>query len=177
MIMRKLLLLVIVALGAVSSAATRYVQHNLVSDIAGMADHTDPRLINPWGIVASPTSPFWVSANGTGVSTIYDGNGAAANLVVSVPGPGAPTGVIFNDTTSFVLGASPATFLFSTEQGVIAGWNGAAGSTAKVMADRSAAGSVYKGLATATRSEGPLLYAADFGNGKVDVFDGSLKLL
>jgi uncharacterized protein (TIGR03118 family) len=194
--MRKILLsgIVVAACAGLCSAANKYVQHNLVSDVAGMADHLDPCLVNPWGIVASPTSPFWVSANGTGLSTLYDGNGTAAKLVVGISGPGsatapaqrcggtafglgAPTGVIFNDTTSFVRGTGPASFIFSSEQGVIAGWNGASGATAGIMADRSGAGSVYKGLATATRSEGPLLYAADFGNGKVDVFDGKMNLL
>jgi uncharacterized protein (TIGR03118 family) len=194
--MQKLILSGIIAFACAGwcAAANKYVQHNLVSDIAGTADQTDPCLINPWGIAASPTSPFWVSANGTGLSTLYNGNGIAASLVVSIPGlagaqtsgeqcgktaqgPGAPSGVIFNDTTSFVLGAAPANFIFSSEQGVIAGWNGAAGKAAGIMADRSAAGSVYKGLATATRSEGPLLYAADFGNGRVDVFDGTMNLV
>src|ERR1700692_3198580 len=123
-------------------AANKYEQHNLVSDIPGLADHVDPCLVNPWGIVSSPTSPFWVSANGAGLSTLYDGNGAAANLIVNIPGPasakspgqqcgktamgpGAPSGVIFNDTTSFVLGNAPASFMFSSEQGVIVGWTGA----------------------------------------------------
>jgi len=176
------------------AAANKFVQHNLVSDIAGTADHLDPCLVNPWGIVSSPSSPFWVSANGTGLSTLYDGNGNASSLIVGIPGPagvsgrseqcgktgfglGAPSGVIFNDTMSFLLGATPATFIFSTEQGVIVGWNGAAGKAGVIMADRSAAGAVYKGLATATRSDGPLLYAADFGNGRVDVFDGNMNLV
>jgi uncharacterized protein (TIGR03118 family) len=174
-------------------AANNYVQHNLVSDIPGMADHLDPCLINPWGIAATTTSPFWVSLNGTGLAGVYDGNGNANNLIVSVPGPagsaaptqqcraafgpGAPSGIIANDTTAFMLGTAPASFIFSSEQGVIAGWNGPAGTSAAIMADRSAAGAVYKGLATATRSEGPLLYAADFGNGRVDVFDGQMNLL
>src|SRR5205823_1277010 len=95
-------------------------------------------------IVASPTSPFWVSANGTGLSALYNGNGLASATVITIPGAagvessgqqcgtvtmgsGAPSGVIFNNTTSFMLGASPASFIFSSEQGVIAGWNGAAG--------------------------------------------------
>src|SRR2546421_13046824 len=91
--------------------------------------------------------------------------------------PGGPSGIIVNDTTAFVLGAAPASFIFSSEQGVIAGWNSAAGKSAIIMADRSAAGAVYKGLATATRSKGPLLYAADFGKGRVDVFDGQMNLV
>jgi len=70
---------------------------------------------------------------------------------------------IYNDTTSFAAGASPASFIFSSEQGVIVGWNGAAGRAGAIMADRSAAGAVYKGLATATRSQGPRLYAPTLG--------------
>jgi hypothetical protein len=84
-------------------------------------------------------------------------------------------GVIFNDTTSPPLGSASASFMFASEQGVIVGWNGAAG--AGILADRSAAGAVYKGLATATRSGGPLLYATDFANARVDVFDGNMNLL
>ena len=175
-------------------AANKFVQHNLVSDLPGMADHLDACLVNPWGIAATATSPFWVSLNGSGLAGIYDGNGNPNTLLVNVPGPagatapggqcrsttlgpGAASGMIVNDTTAFPVGGTPASFMFSSEQGVIVGWNGAAGKTGAIMADRSAAGAVYKGLATATRSEGPLLYAADFGNGKVDVFDGQMKLL
>jgi uncharacterized protein (TIGR03118 family) len=193
--MNKLLALGIAfASAAWCAAPNKYEQHNLVSDLAGMADRIDPCLINPWGIVATPTSPFWISDNGTGLSTLYNGNGVPSALVVSVPGPagtttpaqqcgasafgpGAPSGIVANDTTSFVAGASPASFIFSSEQGVVVGWNGAAGKASVVMADRSASGAVYKGLATATRSEGPLLYVADFGNGKVDVYDGGMNLL
>src|SRR5260370_33115109 len=138
-------------------AANKFVQHNLVSDLAGMADHLDPCLINPWGIVATATSPFWISLNGTGLSAIYDGNGNANALIVGVPGSagttpparqcraatfgaGAPSGIIVNDTTAFVLGAAPASFIFSSEQGVIAGWNGASGKSAGIMADPASAG-------------------------------------
>lgn len=171
------------ACAAWCATPNQYVQHNLVSDLPGLADRVDASLINPWGIAASPTSPFWISANGSGLSTVYSGNGIASSLIVSIPGssgaqsPGAPTGMVFNDTTSFAAGASPATFIFASENGLISGWNSAAGKAAVVMADRSGASAVYKGLATATRSEGPLLYAADFGNGRVDVFDGAMNLL
>ena len=95
-----------------SLAANRFAQHNLVGDVPGTADHIDPCLVNPWGIVASPTSPFWVSANGTGLSTVYDGNGTPNSLIVGVSGPtgtiaegkcgktdfgpGSPTGIVFN---------------------------------------------------------------------------------
>lgn len=175
-----------------SFAANSFFQHNLVSDLAGVADSVDPCLVNPWGIVASPTSPFWISDNATGLSTLYNGNGNPSSLIVSIPGaagvtapnqqcgniafgPGAPSGVVFNDTASFLTRSAPASFIFSTEQGLIVGWNGPAGKTGIVLADRSASGAVYKGLALATRSEGPLLYAANFGAGTVDVFDGSMN--
>src|SRR5438105_5527604 len=107
------------------AAAQFYTQHDLVSDQAGAADHQDPHLVNAWGLVASPTSPWWVADNGKDVSTLYDGHGVARTLVVSIPG-GAPTGIVFNGGAGFVVhsttppGAGPARFIFSTENGVIA---------------------------------------------------------
>src|ERR1700719_2892969 len=88
-LMCKLIVFAIIAsaCGGSCLAATKFVQHNLVSDLAGMADKLDPCLSDPWGIVPSPTSPFWVSANGTGLSTLYNGNGVASSLIVGIPGP------------------------------------------------------------------------------------------
>ena len=189
-------LILVCAFAAVNAglcpAANLFFQHNLVSDLAGMADVVDPCLVNPWGIVASPASPFWIADNGTGLSTLHNGNGAATALIVAIPGPGgaaapakqcggspfgpgAPTGTVFNDTGSFMAGTAPASFIFATEQGLIVGWNAAAGQTGVVLQDRSATGAIYKGLAIATRSQGPLLYGANFSAGKIDVFDGSLN--
>ncbi|MDQ6663641.1 MAG: TIGR03118 family protein [Acidobacteriota bacterium] len=174
-------LLTLVASGRMP-AATQFVQHNLVSDLPGVADHLDTGLVNPWGIAASNTSPFWVSDNGAGLSTLYNGNGVAIALKVAVPSPagasagGTPTGIVFNPTTAFnVAPGRPATFIFATEQGTIFGWNSGADAThAVLMIDRSATGAVYKGLTMSTRSTGPLLYAANFNSGTVDVFDGNL---
>src|SRR5665811_344783 len=93
------------ACSATALAENGYVQHNLVSDLPGTADHTDAHLVNAWGIVHPPTGPWWVNANGTGLSILYDGSGAAfplaTPLVVTVPGPtagttSAPTGIVFN---------------------------------------------------------------------------------
>jgi uncharacterized protein (TIGR03118 family) len=122
--------------GADPAAAQFYTQHNLVSDIPGLADHTDSSLLNPWGLVASTTSPFWVSNNGTATSTLYNGTGAKVPLTnlpcQCVIVPGAPTGIVFNGipfTTGagFVVssgGASgPALFIFASEDGSISGWN------------------------------------------------------
>jgi uncharacterized protein (TIGR03118 family) len=167
------------------SGANAYTVTNLVSDQAGVAAHRDPNLVNAWGLVAGPTTPWWVADNGTDVSTLYDGTGAAIPLVVKVAG--APTGAVFNGSTGFVVshrGASgPSLFLFATEGGTIRGWNPAVpnlGPTTKstktfTLVDRSGAGAIYKGLAIATTVAGPRLYATDFHHGRVDVFDGSLR--
>jgi uncharacterized protein (TIGR03118 family) len=165
------------------AVAQHYAQTNLVSDEAGKATFTDGHLVNAWGLVSSPTSPWWVSNNGTLTSTLYDGNGVARALVVSVPGP--PTGVVFNGGTGFVVRSGAASgaarFIFATEDGKIAGWSPnvpAAGSTqATVGSDQSARGAVYKGLAIATTVGGSFLYAADFHNGAVDIFDSSFALV
>ena len=165
------------------AAAQFYTQHDLVSDQAGVADHQDPHLVNAWGLVASPTSPWWVADNGKDVSTLYDGHGVARTLVVSIPG-GAPTGIVFNGGAGFVVhsttppGAGPARFIFSTENGVIAGWNPNVpppppSTQAQVAVDNSASGTVYKGLAIASTTTGDFLYATDFHNARVDVFNSA----
>jgi len=169
---------------AVSSPvfAQHYLQTNLVSDEPGNARFTDAHLVNAWGLVSSATSPWWVANNGTLTSTLYDGNGVARTLVVSIPGP--PTGVVFNGGAGFVVHSGttsgPARFIFATEDGKIAGWNPAvpAGSTRAVVgSDQSARGAVYKGLAIATNAAGTFLYATDFHNGAVDVFDSAFTLV
>jgi uncharacterized protein (TIGR03118 family) len=175
--------------------STSYVQTNLVSDTPGMAQFTDPNLVNPWGIAYSPTTPgnpggpFWISDNNAGVSTIYNGDGSTALPAVTIPPPagsaagalGTPTGVVFNNTSGFVVsqnGTSGAsTFIFATEDGTIAGWNQSVNaSSAITVVDNSknptaADGAVYKGLAMA----GNFIYAADFRHGTIDVFDQNFK--
>ncbi len=155
-----------------------YLQHNLVSDLPGLADHTDTNLLNPWGISFSGTSPFWISDNHSGLSTLYNSSGTPQSLVVTIPPPAggtppaAPTGTIFNSTTNFtVTGTTAARFIFSTEDGTIAAW--ASGSTAVLKVDNSASGAVYKGLAAGSSGGNNYLYASDFHNGKIDVFDGN----
>ena len=126
---------------AVAFAGTSFQQHNLVSDIPGLADQTDPNLVNPWGIAFSATGPFWISNNHSGSTTVYNGSGqpfpAANPLRVQIPAsagsnpPSAPTGQVFNPTSGFVLsGGQPATFLFASEDGTISGWNSSAGASA-----------------------------------------------
>jgi uncharacterized protein (TIGR03118 family) len=149
--------------------------HNLVSDQSGSAPVTDASLVNPWGLSAGPTTPWWTSNNGTNTSTLYNGSGAKQALTVAVPG--APSGTIFNGSaTDFVVSqggkSGPARFLFATEGGTILGWSPAVNAaTAIPGVDRSSTGASYKGLTTMSDR----LYATDFHNGRVDVFDASFN--
>jgi uncharacterized protein (TIGR03118 family) len=161
-----------------ASARAQYVQTNLASDIPGLAAHTDPQLKNAWGMSFAPTSPFWISDAGSGVSTLYDGAGVKQALVVTIPGPGGavpgvPTGQVFNSAGTFVLSnGSSATFMFASATGTISGWNAAAGTTALTQVN-GFPGSSYTGLAIAGTGASSRLYAANFGTGAVDVFNGS----
>ncbi|MBZ5637169.1 MAG: TIGR03118 family protein [Acidobacteriia bacterium] len=152
----------------------------LTSDGFVEAPQHDANLVNAWGLTATSTSPWWVADNGTGLSTLYDGNGVPQSLVVTVPGnptgavAGAGAGFIVNDGTN----SGPARFLFASEDGTISGWNPGVpppspSHQAFVVVDSSPAGTVYKGLAIASTGAGDRLYATDFHNGRVDVFDGS----
>jgi uncharacterized protein (TIGR03118 family) len=148
----------------------------LVSDQPGVAPHTDANLVNAWGLTAGPTTPWWVADNGTDKSTLYGGDGTPRALVVDVAG--GPTGTTFNPTSAFLLPTGgKALFLFDSEDGVIRGWNGAQGTTAIVVKDRSDVGAIYKGLTVANTPAGPRLYAADFHNARIDVLDGSFGLV
>jgi uncharacterized protein (TIGR03118 family) len=157
-----------------ANAASGYAQVNLVSDIPLVAASTDSHLVNPWGMASSPTSPIWVSDNGTGVATLYNGAGTAQALVVSIPPPSGgtppstPTGVVFNPTNDF----SGDRFLFATEDGTIAGWRGSLGTNAELVVDNSS-GAVYKGLALGNNGTANHLYATNFHAATVDVFDAN----
>jgi uncharacterized protein (TIGR03118 family) len=174
----------LVAVGISASAAAastndRYKLTRLVSDRAGVALHQDQNLVNAWGLAAGPSTPWWVANNGTDTSTLYDGTGTPIPLVVEVRG--APTGTVFNGGSGFVVhsgsDAGPALFLFSTESGTIRGWNPnvpqpAPSTRTFKLVDNSDDGAIYKGLAIAsTNGHGKRLYATDFHNGRVDMFD------
>jgi uncharacterized protein (TIGR03118 family) len=175
--------LAVVAAGAASAVHVRaragtYAVHPLVADsTATPAAATDASLVNSWGLSAGPTTPWWAANNGTNTSTLYSGTGTKAALTVAVPG--GPTGTVFNGNASaFVISAGDksgaARFLFSTEGGTILGWSPSVnGTTAVVGADRSSASAIYKGLAIANDR----LYATDFHNGRIDVFDAAFKAI
>ncbi len=165
-----------------ASNADHYLQTNLVSDVPGMAAHTDPNLVNAWGIAFNPNAFAWVADNHTGVATLYDGSGNSPSLVVTVPpapgdaGPGSPTGIVFNGSPDFVVTknttSGPGLFIFASESGTIAAWAPNVDLThAILMVDNSASKAIYKGLALAANGAGHFLYATDFHNGKIDVFD------
>ena len=159
---------------AARQAVNIYTVHPLVSDSSAVsAPGTDPSLVNAWGLSAGPTTPWWSSNNGTNSSTLYNGVGAKTALTVTVAG--GPTGTVFNgNAADFVVSAGgksgSARFLFATEAGTITGWSPGVDATHALTAvDRSATGAIYKGLATMNDR----LYATDFHNGRVDVFDKS----
>lgn len=157
-----------------------YFQTNLVSNSAGIANTTDPQLLNPWGISILPGQDFWIANNKSGTSTLYDENGNKDTvLVVTIPGatknpngncsPGCPTGTVSNSSGTTFGGGQ---FIFDTEDGLVAIWTGAS-NTATVAFDNSASGAVYKGLALLN---GTSLLAVNFNSGKVDVLDQNFHL-
>ena len=176
-------------LGTLSGAAfgqstNVYVQHNLVSDIPGMADVTDPNLVNPWGISETASSPFWVTDHDKGVTTVYNGSGAISTTVVTIPpatghaSPAPATGQVAGNGASWLLPApngKAASFIFVTEDGTVSAWNGSAGTTAVKIVDNSAAGAVYKGVTSNPSGSTPMLYAANFSSGNIDVFDATFS--
>jgi uncharacterized protein (TIGR03118 family) len=160
-----------------------YNQIDLVSNIPGLANTTDPNLVDPWGVAFSPTSPFWISNQAGGTATLYDGAGNKAALTVSVPNLGGapsgfndgPTGQVFNtggSSTFLLAGAgTSATFIFANLDGSIEGWNSGAGTTAKLEVETP--GASYTGLAIGTANGSTRLYAADQNGSGVHMFNSS----
>jgi uncharacterized protein (TIGR03118 family) len=176
-----------------------YVVNKLVSDQNGVANFQDPVLRNSWGVAFTPgASPFWIADNASGCATLYDGTGVKVALQVPIPlpdnsvpstacqpaasaqtnpqppTPAAPTGLVWNPTTTFLVPgtSTAASFIFATEDGTISAWaNGATPTNQAVIAfDNSASGAVYKGLVFGTNSNGVFLFATNFHAGTVDVF-------
>jgi uncharacterized protein (TIGR03118 family) len=156
------------AAGSASSARTdRFVLHPLVSDRA------DPQLVNAWGLAASAEGPWWVANEARSSSTVYAGDGKKQALTVRVPG--GPTGVVFNGGRGFVVRgggvAAPARFIFACEDGMIRGWSPTVphgwSTEAEVAVDASGSAAVFRGVALASGR----LYATDFHNDRVLVFD------
>ena len=177
--------------GSSGNSGPGFQETALVSNLTGKAPVTDINLLNPWGIAHSPSSPWWVSNNHSGTSTLYNGSGQPfplppnGPLIVTIPPPlgsdpgtsASPTGIVFNPTTAFVVTSGStsgaAAFIFATEDGTVSGWNPTVDPTNAVLAvDNSAEGAVYKGLALGTSAGQNFIYASNFSAGTVDVFDG-----
>ena len=179
---------------SVACFGQNYTQTNLVSNTAGVAPVTDPQLINPWGLSRASGSPWWISDQATGFSTLYNGPGVKQTLIVTIPPSdptnkntpiGSPTGTIANGSqTDFLLAAGkPAVFLFSTIDGTIAGWNPAVAlaqgstppSTNAVTVVKTSDGSSFTGLTSAFVNGKRFLYTANFTKGRVDVYDSTFQ--
>ena len=173
---------------AQASADQRVAQTNLVSNIPGVAKFTDPDLVNAWGMSEAPTSPIWVSDNGTGLSTLYAVPGSGGEpvtkkgLVVTIPpappasgavaDTSAPTGQVFNNTNGFDMknGNGNAVFMFASEDGAISAWNGGTSASIEVKTPDA----VYKGLAISNK-DGGTLYATNFHTGTIEAYNSSFK--
>jgi uncharacterized protein (TIGR03118 family) len=144
----------------------------------------DPNLVNGWGVAFNPNAFVWVSAEGTGKATLYDGNGVPQSLVVTVAAAngeehGSPTGIVFNSSNDFAVSnqdktvTAPARFIFATGGGLIAGWAPTVeGGTQAVLAfDGTPYKAAYTGITISGNGTAHVLYAADFRNGHVDMFD------
>ena len=176
----------------------QYLQTNLVSNVPGVAPTTDPNLVDAWGLSRATNGAWWVSDNGTGLSTLYDGTGKTEPLVVKVPtgdpnlsATGSPTGTIYNGFSDFNLApGKPSIFLFATEDGTISGWNPSVAPTTAIITVNERSTSVFKGLTWAQAHLGlgrdneqseaapataNYLYAADFRKARLAVYDTNFQ--
>ncbi len=180
---------------ASSPAAAQYQLTNLSSNQVKAAKHTDPLLVNAWGLVHAPGNAWWVSDNNSGWSTLYNAAGVAQGLRVLIPtkgggpdsptganGPGSPTGIVWSASTTgeFQVQGWPSLFLFATLDGTIRGWTFKSNVNQAIVAvdtSTSTTPSVYTGLAITNHASGNFLYAADNKNNKVDIYDGNFNLV
>jgi uncharacterized protein (TIGR03118 family) len=163
------------------SDAEYYERRDLTADRDGIGEHTDPNLVNPWGLAYGPDSYFWVANEGSGTATVYDGDGADRSDVIggpvrlpSVTGRSRPTGIVYNGSSGFEIASGsdsgPSHFLFATLDGVILGWSPDVDPKSGVIAVDNSSDSSYTGLAIGRSGGQTLLYAANFAKGRIDVF-------
>ena len=176
---RNLITLTLALAMASSMATAQYAATVLVKNTG---TKPDKQLINPWGLVYGPGGPFWLSDEGSGLSTLYDGKGNKQTPVVTVPsasgkGLGTPTGIVYNGSSEFQIDNWVSAFLFSTLDGTISGWSHFDPNNALIGVNNSASGDMYTGLAITSHASGNMIYAADFAHNKVDVYDGTFKFV
>ena len=184
---RSALVLLIIGLCPALTFGQHYTQTNLVSDLPGGAPVVDPNLRNPWGLVHGPATPWWISDNFNGLSTVYNTSTTpttiVSSIVVTVPNaagdPGHPTGIVFNGSaTDFLLApGKPAVFIWVTEDGTIDGWHPSLGLVTKALVvfppPNQTNDAVYKGATIAEIGGQKYLLVANFKSGQIDVFDSS----
>jgi uncharacterized protein (TIGR03118 family) len=161
-----------------AAAGNSYTVTPLVSDVPGAAPVLDPSLVNAWGLVASSTSPWWVADNETSLSTLYNGAGVKQALTVTVGTDSGPTGVVFNTlgsgfTVTNGTQSGSSRFIFDGEDGVLRGWSPTVDGTHALVGGMGDPGAIFKGLAIADGK----LYASDFHNNEVAVFDSGWNLV
>jgi len=165
-----------------SQALAQYTETKLTSNVSGQAKHSDPLLVNAWGLAYAPSEPFWVSDEGDGWSTLYDGSGNPQSLQVIVQpasgsGSGTPTGLAYNGSSEFQIDSWPSEFLFATLDGTIQGWSHFDPSTTLIAVNNAKSNASYTGIGVTAHSSGNFLYAADANNGVVDIYDGSFNFV
>ncbi len=171
---RSLVSTAIVALLLSISAGTAFAQYTLTTLVKNSGKKGDKQLINPWGLAYGPSEYFWFSDEGTGLSTLYDGNGVKQSLVVTIPsasgtGLGSPTGMVFNGGAQFQIMHWTSAFMFATLDGLICGWSHFEPNNALIGVSNP--GAVYTGLAINAANN--MVYASDFANNKIDVYNGT----
>jgi uncharacterized protein (TIGR03118 family) len=165
---------------AATAASAQYSVTNLVSNLPGGAPTVDPLLANPWGLVYAPGSPFWVSDEASGWSTLYNGSGTKESLNVVVPpasgsGPGSPTGIVYNGSSQFQINTWTSIFIFSTLDGTISGWSPFNIGASLIAVTQP--GASFTGLAITNYTSGNHIFAADAANNVIDIYDGNFKLV
>jgi uncharacterized protein (TIGR03118 family) len=175
-----------------AQAQAQYRITNLVSNQVGQARTIDPLLANAWGLARGASSPWWISDNDTGWSTLYDANGKQSSLKVLIPtagngpssptglnGPGTPTGIVFNgSSTDFKVQGMKSDFIYATLDGTISAWApGVNANQSTLVVDNSASKASYTGLAITSNPSGNYLYAADNTNNLIDMYDGNFALV
>ena len=169
----------LVLLFVCNTAVAQYELTNLVSNQEGVAKHDDPLIVNAWGLVHGPGTSWWVSDNLSGWSTLYNAGGVKQGLVVEIPtvtggGVGSPTGVVFNGTSDFKVNGQSTFFIFATLDGTISTFTPSVDLNNALIQVKKA-GAVYTGLAITNNAAGNLLFAANNGENRVDVYNGSFQ--
>ena len=174
--------LLLIATAVILSSNLALAQYTLTSLVTTTKD---PNLKNGWGLAYLPGGPYWVSDEGTGLSTVYQANGTIVSLVVTVPsgttGTGSPTGIVANTTTGFVVkqgtASGPAAFIFDTLDGTISGWNSTVNPNTAVIAVNNSGTANYTGLAIGTSGTQTVLYAANQAKNRIEIYNSNFKLV